>query len=750
MHYNLSNYKAKPNKTIEEHTNELLIQLDILRAYGYIKNNDVYRWSKEACKWHDVGKMNDKFQQRVTSVKKIKFNPSHEVPHNILSGCMIDRSEFNDRRDYLLVLYATLYHHDYVDVISYLREEESLIKEALQQFNINKIISARDIRSLTQLIESDEAILTKGILHKCDYCASGELRCEYKADFLQEALETFLEHLKLCNQNKEITWNMMQQYCRHNTENNIIVVAQTGMGKTEGGLWWIGNYKGFFVLPLRTAINAIYERIKKDILVDNNIKERVAILHSSSLAYYIESKNNTEDQEIEEIMHYEKLGKQWSIPLNITTMDQIFDFVFKYQGYELKLATLAYSKIVVDEIQMYDPQLLAYLIYGLERIHQLGGKIAIITATLPPFIEELLCKHINFEPKREFYSTEVIRHHLQIKEEEINIQDICNQYRENQKEGISNKILIICNTVRKAREVYEGIREVLGDKVIRMLHSRFIRNDRAELEQQIKQFGSTYNKQGELDCNEGIWVSTSIVEASLDIDFDYLFTELQDLNSLFQRLGRCNRKGVKSIERVNCYVYTEIDKNIIIHGNKGFIDDTLYQLSKKAIQNRQGLLSEQAKVELINSTFTSENMHNSHYINQYRETYDEITHILPYKFNKKDIILRNIFTQDIIPGCIYTNKKQEIDELIEQLNSPTVTTYNKIRLEEQLMGYTVAIPSYEVDTYTKAILQGKAERYPVLKWGKYHKLQIIDCEYDSRGFVAKTFNSVQTGEGEFL
>ena len=35
------------------------------------------------------------------------------------------------------------------------------------------------------------------------------------------------------------------------------------MGKTEAGLLWLGNHKGFFILPLRTAINAIYARIKR-------------------------------------------------------------------------------------------------------------------------------------------------------------------------------------------------------------------------------------------------------------------------------------------------------------------------------------------------------------------------------------------------------------------------------------------------------------------------------------------------------
>ena len=125
------------------------------------------------------------------------------------------------------------------------------------------------------------------------------------------------------------------------------------MGKTEGALNWIGDNKGYFILPLRTAINAMYKRISNDIIESKNINDinkKVSILHSASLEYYIQQFENISDNEFYEIEEYEKEGKQWSIPLNITTMDQLFDFVFKYQGYELKLTTLSYSKIVVDEI----------------------------------------------------------------------------------------------------------------------------------------------------------------------------------------------------------------------------------------------------------------------------------------------------------------------------------------------------------------------------------------------------------------
>ena len=91
---------------------------------------------------------------------------------------------------------------------------------------------------------------------------------------------------------------------------------------------------------------------------------------------------------------------------------------------------------------------------------------------------------------------------------------------------------------------------------VNIFHSRFIKKDRAKLEEEIIKFGKTYDKNGNLDKQSGIWIATSIVEASLDIDFDYLFTELLDLNSLFQRFGRCNRKGAKNVTMYNCYVYT--------------------------------------------------------------------------------------------------------------------------------------------------------------------------------------------------
>ena len=132
------------------------------------------------------------------------------------------------------------------------------------------------------------------------------------------------------------------------------------------------------------------------------------------------------------------------------------------------------------------------------------------------------------------------------------------------------------------------------------------------------------------------WISTQVVEASLDIDFDYLFTELSDVSALLQRLGRCNRKGLKFTNEFNCFVYTEINDGLFkvfttknANSSKGIIFKSLFELSKSALlewenQNTDGLMSEKDKNDMIDKYFTMEKikeydeLYGSNYIAQLR------------------------------------------------------------------------------------------------------------------------------------
>ena len=63
---------------------------------------------------------------------------------------------------------------------------------------------------------------------------------------------------------------------------NLVIVAPTGSGKTEAALLWLNGEKGFYTLPLKVSSNAIYSRIKT-----NYSYSDVALLHSDSMAMYL-------------------------------------------------------------------------------------------------------------------------------------------------------------------------------------------------------------------------------------------------------------------------------------------------------------------------------------------------------------------------------------------------------------------------------------------------------------------------------
>ncbi|MCD2503226.1 CRISPR-associated helicase Cas3' [Clostridium sp. NSJ-145] len=726
---------AKPDKSIKKHTEELLEVLDLLYEFGYIDNERVYELVEKACLYHDLGKLNDEFQKRVKG-KNIRFNENKEVVHNVLSLYFINSNKFNAEKDYLTVAHSVLNHHNYGSVFEIINNNENLIKYLLNGFNtINFSSRTKSKLAKKELINDIETIKVKGFLHKCDYCASAGIPAEYRNDFLGSSLNNLL--ISWQESNKEAKWNELQEFCLENKNENIIAVAQTGMGKTEAGLLWIGDTKGFFILPIRTAINAIYDRVRVELLDNKHIDDRVAILHSSSMEYYLRNiTNNVEGIEKIDLLNYHKVGKQLSLPLNISTMDQIFDFVFKYPGYELKLATLGYSKIVIDEIQAYGPDLLAYLICGIENVVALGGKVAILTATLPPFIKDLLKRNITFKENNKAFTTDTVRHNLKVMDKRIDADDIIEKFKENKKLDKSNKILVVCNTIKEAQRLYEDLKNKVEKEELHILHSKFIRKDRLEKEQEIIEFGKTFNKNKEIDKQSGVWISTSIVEASLDIDFDYLFTELQDLNSLFQRLGRCNRKGKKSAEEHNCYIYTEINEANIINGKKGFIDGTLFSLSKEAITGYDGPISENKKVEMIENYLTTDNLVNSDYMIEYRKVYNDIKDIQPYKFEKDKIDLRNILSEDIIPSPIYERYLGDIKEIEEKLKDREIDIYERIRLKDALRQYTVSVHPNDVGNYERNRITGKAMAYGRIFLGSSGRdyIKIIECEYDESGY----------------
>lgn len=766
--------------TIEEHNRALLERAKKLFDLGYI-NLDIYELLCKACVYHDLGKANPRMQERLRH-EELKFDADKEIPHNVLSMYLLPR---DTSLEYYILLFVVGFHHDYGDVFWLLEDQGKcrLAKELLSQWNCARHPGRKAIKKIhgciTQAAVRDKMILVKGLLHKCDYAASGETEIEYKNDFLMYKTRRFFE-------GKGYSFNEMQRFCLERQDENIMIVGQTGMGKTEAALLWIGDHKGFIFLPVKTAINKMYDRIRKDILGDEStgrIDKQLGLLHSDAVSRLLEQQEKqiqgrqtlegTAYQEMD-VIAYHNRSRQLAMPLTVSTVDQLFDFVFQYQTYELKLATLSYSKIVIDEIQMYGADLLANLIVGLRMVRELGGRIAVTTATLAPFIKDLIEKEVGKFEYGVFCDRKQVRHKVKIMPVLMDTDAVLEKFSRClseesttdpvRRDGFtgtrmpSGKILVICNTIKKAQQMYEELCEQIGEEDrgrVHLLHSKFIHRDRAGKENDICECGVTEHEE------TVIWISTSLVEASLDIDFDYLFTELQDIPSLLQRMGRVNRKGKKAVYDYNCFVYTDIEEKYLelshVTGrdqkntNAAFIDRDIFELSKLALeetldQEREGILSEGSKMEMVEKYFTTERLSKTNYMQKYRKQMERLKNIVLYELKSKELTIReDIFTKDVIPYGIYERHQQEIEESAKKLRSSNVGMVEKIKERSRIMQYTVPVQNYLVEDYGNAVRKGLSAEYcrPV-QIGIYEKIVVLDCNYDNdMGFRAKKFEKVE-------
>ncbi|MBP2639595.1 MAG: cas3 [Firmicutes bacterium] len=753
--------KSNPLQTITEHTQDALKCYESLRkAYPNILCEEDWCLLKDAVLFHDLGKMDIKFQNKIRQSLKLvlildKATQREEIPHNVLSCSFLDRKRFKEKygaAGYEVLTKAIYYHHARERKLE--EEDKEYIKTILQdcrnQFSWDLIdiperLDRGDVYTRVTFDNSkthydemlQQYIMVKGLLNRIDYAASAGL------DEIEESGGDLQQIVTAAFIDKGYQLRPVQEYMLANQEENLVAVAATGCGKTEAALLWLGKSKGFYTLPLKVSINAIFQRVKEDIGY-----HKVSLLHSDALTYQLHEQDGTDFETAHQAYTCAKL---FAKPLTISTIDQLLKFVFRYNGGEMPLATLAYSKLIIDEIQMYSKELVAIILVALKEITDLGGKFAIITATFPPVLYEFMKKYKVIETplmQKTFHSEFSQRHRIKVLDgDEFDYDNILELAKR-------KKVLVIANTVKRAQKIYDKLLNTQGVQV-NLLHSSFIKRDRAILEASIMKFAPNDNQHR--NEKTGIWISTQIVEASLDIDFDVLFTEMCTIDSLLQRMGRVYRSRLYNLG---------LEPNIfILDGKNGYgtvVDPEIYQFSLAAVKRYDGQLLEESdeldlKQAMINQVYDAKENPNIVTSRYYRGIDEKIRSLLDlkmYELNKKDAQkqFRDIQSISVIPRNIFEELKGkgQVMQWMQELEAKGTTNGRRQLIKDEILQYTINLSHYEQE-YAFFVQEGKlCETLEIYVYEGDYKFDTQN--HQGQGLIRKRQKnaSPQTAPAEFM
>lgn len=382
--------------------------------------------------------------------------------------------------------------------------------------------------------------------------------CLVDADFLDT--EAFMKEGKQgrnSGENIEILFKKLENYISGWLKNQDIDTVNgrrteilkncLEMGKTEKGLFRLtvptggGKTVASLAFALRHALENKMDRIIYVIpytsIIEQNAKVFRDILGEENV---LENHCNVDYESSEELLPMQLASENWDKPIVVTTNVQFFESLFANKSSKCrKLHNIANSVIIFDEAQMLPNDYLKPCIAMIEElVNNYQASAVLCTATQPAltsfFHEGISAKELcpRMEEQFEFFKRTVFENVGVLTENDL-IQRLEKEYQ----------ALCIVNTKKRAQRIYKQLE---GEGVYHLSTSMYPKHRRRIL-REIRE-----RLQKNKKC---ILISTSLVEAGVDLDFQSVYRELAGVDSMIQAAGRCNREGLRPEKESKVYIF---------------------------------------------------------------------------------------------------------------------------------------------------------------------------------------------------
>lgn len=346
----------------------------------------------------------------------------------------------------------------------------------------------------------------------------------------------------------------------------LLVEAPMGEGKTELAflahlrLQAANQHRGLYVaLPTQATGNALFSRaltflrsFADQVALDVQLVHGGAALNEQVLA--LRGIHGAAGDEVASSAWFSQRRRPLLSPYGVGTVDQALFSTLNVKHHFVRLWGLGNRVVVLDEVHAYDTYTSGLIEELLRWLKAMGSSVVLMSATLPAprrnallrawdvtldEVPELSYPRLLLVDERGVRGGTCTSRPLPPIRLEVVAEDIDSLAARAEEllcQGGCGALIV--NTVDRAQSLYLKLKAHLGSDVLLLLfHARFPADQRSEQERTLL---ASFGQQGERPAR-ALLVATQVAEQSLDIDFDFMITDLAPVDLILQRAGRLHR-----------------------------------------------------------------------------------------------------------------------------------------------------------------------------------------------------------------